>query len=61
MNNQHSFPDPIVQAMFLLDATENDLQTAIALALINAQKDNLGGIRYWVAVVDALTVTGQEN
>jgi len=28
---------------------------------MNAQKENLGDVRYWVAVVDALTVKGQVN
>jgi hypothetical protein len=59
--NTHQFPDPTVQAMFLLDATENDLEIAIQLALMNARKEDLGGVRYWVAVVDALTLKEQEN
>jgi len=57
----HYFPHPTVQAMFLLDEAENDLETATELALMNAQKENLGDVRYWVAVVDALSVKGQLN
>jgi hypothetical protein len=55
------FPDPAVQAMILLDETGNDLQIAIALALMNAQRENVGGVRYWVAVVDALTLKEEGN
>jgi len=55
------FPDPAVQAMFLLDESENDVHTAIALALMNAQKENVRDVRYWFAVVDALTLTRQAN
>lgn len=55
------FPNPAVQAMILLDETENDLFTAIELALMNAQKGESGGVRYWVAVADALTLKEQEN
>lgn len=55
------FPNPTVQAMILLDETGNDLLTAIGLALINAQKRNIGDFRYWVAVADALILKDQEN
>jgi hypothetical protein len=59
--NTYYFPQPTVQAMFLLDETENDLQTAIELALMNARKEDAGDIRYWVAVVDVLTQKKQAN
>jgi hypothetical protein len=59
--NTYIFPDPIVQAMSLLDEADNDVQTAIALALMNAQKQNVGRDGYWIAVVDALTVKEQDN
>jgi hypothetical protein len=55
------FPAPTVQAMILLDEAGNDVFTAIELALINAQKDNAGDSRYWVAVADALTLDKLEN
>ncbi|MGO8983899.1 MAG: hypothetical protein ACLPHI_16235 [Terriglobales bacterium] len=48
------FPHPTVQAMFLLDETDDDLQIAKALALMNARKDEMEGDRYWAAVLDAL-------
>jgi len=40
--------------MFLLDETDDDLQIAKALALMNARKDEMEGDRYWAAVLDAL-------
>lgn len=49
------FPNPTAQAMILLDETGDDLFTAMDLALINAQKENTGDSRYWIAVADALT------
>lgn len=55
------FPNPTVQAMILLEETENDLFTAFELALMNARKDNVGDVRYWVAVANALTLNEQEN
>ena len=55
------FPSPTVQAMILLDETGDDLYTAIELALMNARKENVGSVSYWVAVADALTVEEQEN
>jgi hypothetical protein len=55
------FPNPTVQAMILLDETENDLFTAIELALIKAQEENIGDFRYWVAVADVLTRHEMEN
>jgi hypothetical protein len=55
------FPNPTVQAMILLEETENDLFTAFELALTNARKDNVGDVRYWVAVANALTLNEQEN
>jgi hypothetical protein len=58
--NTH-LPEPTVQAMFLLDETENDLNTAVELAKMNAREKVVGDIRYWVAVVDALTLKEQEN
>jgi hypothetical protein len=59
MNNY--FPHPTVQAMSLLDAAGDDLGTAIELALMNARQENIGDVRFWVAVVDALTLTEREN
>jgi hypothetical protein len=55
------FPDPTVQAMFLLDATMDDLPTAIQLALLNAQTERVCDESYWLAVVDVLTSQQQEN
>jgi hypothetical protein len=55
------FPNPTVQAMILLEETGNDLFTAIELALINAEKENIGDFRYWFAVADALTLKELEN
>jgi len=55
------FPNPTAQAMILLDETGNDLFTAMELALINAQKENTGDSRYWIAVADALTLNELEN
>ncbi len=55
------FPNPAVQAMILLDETGNDPFIAMELALINAQKENIGDFRYWVAVADVLAVKEQEN
>ncbi len=55
------FPSPTVDAMILLDATGNDLYKAIGLALLNAGNENAKGVRYWVAVADALTVNEPEN
>ncbi|HLW88960.1 MAG TPA: hypothetical protein VKR57_10745 [Terriglobales bacterium] len=57
----HHYPNPTVQAMMLLDETGNDLRTAVELALINARAEELGDVRYWIAVVDALTLKDQEN
>jgi hypothetical protein len=55
------FPNAAVQAMILLDETGDDRFTAMELALINAQKENVGDFRYWVAVADALALKDQEN
>lgn len=55
------FPNPIVQAMVLLDEAGNDLPIAMELALMNALKENVHGEGYWVAVVEALTVEEQVN
>jgi hypothetical protein len=55
------FPNPTVQAMFLLDETGNDLQIAIALALMNAQAESCEDVRYWVTVADVLAREEQEN
>ena len=55
------FPPPAVQAMFLLDETEDDPSTAIALALTIAKDEDIGDVKYWVAVADALTLNEQEN
>jgi hypothetical protein len=55
------FPHPTVQAMFLLDETENDISAAIELALTIATKEDIGDVRYWFAVADALTANGQGN
>ena len=52
---------PTLQAMFLLDDTGDDLQVAIALALMNARKTDVEIERYWSAVVDVLTREGLEN
>jgi len=57
----HYFPHPTLQAMFLLDETDDDLQTALALALMNARKTDVEIERYWGAVVDILTRKGLEN
>ncbi len=57
----NDFPHPTVQAMFLLDETGDDLQTAIELALMNARKEDMECGRYWVAVADALTLRDLEN
>jgi hypothetical protein len=54
------FPNPTVQAMILLDESENDMDTAIEMALMNARMDN-GDFRYWVAVADVLTLKEKEN
>jgi hypothetical protein len=59
--NMHYFPHPTLQAMFLLDETDDDLQTAIALALMNAQKKDVEIETYWGAVVDILTRKDLEN
>jgi hypothetical protein len=59
--NMHYFPHPALQAMFLLVETDGDLQTAIALALMNARKTDVEIERYWSAVVDVLTREGLEN
>lgn len=53
------FPHPSVQAMFLLDQTENDLPTAIEMALMNTRKEDREAVSFWVAVVDALTPKAQ--
>jgi len=50
-----------LQAMLLLDETDDDLQTAIALASMNAQKTDVEIERYWGAVADILTRKGLEN
>jgi hypothetical protein len=55
------FPDPTVQAMFLLDATKDDLLTAIEVALLNAQVEDHRGESYWQAVADVLTSQQHEN
>ena len=55
------FPNPTVQAMFLLDEAGNDLQIAIAMALMNAQAESRGDVRYWVSVVNVLAREEQEN
>jgi hypothetical protein len=55
------FPNPTVQAMILLDETGNDLFTAMEMALLNANKENIGNPRYWIAVADALIVNELEN
>ena len=55
------FPNPAVEAMILLDETGDDRFTAMELALINAQKENFGDFRYWVAVADALALKELEN
>ena len=55
------FPHPTVEAMFLLDETNNDLPTAMALALLIARKEDIRDVRYWVAVADVLTVNAPEN
>ena len=52
---------PTLQAMFLLDDTGDDLQVAIALALMNARKTDVEIERYWSAVVEVLTREGLEN
>lgn len=59
--NIYYFPHPTLQAMFLLDETDDDLQAAIALALMNARKTDVEIERYWGAVVDILTRKGLEN
>jgi hypothetical protein len=59
--NMHYFPHPTLQAMLLLDETDDDLQTAIALASMNAQKTDVEIERYWGAVADILTRKGLEN
>jgi hypothetical protein len=59
MNNY--FANPTVQAMFLLDETGNDFQIAIALALMNAQTEGRGDVRYWVSVANVLAREEQEN
>lgn len=59
--NIHYFPHPTLQAMFLLDDTDDDLQAAIALALMNARKTDVEIDRYWASVADALTRKGLEN
>jgi|HubBroStandDraft_1064217.scaffolds.fasta_scaffold12150_3 hypothetical protein len=55
------FPHPTVQAMTLLEETGDDLQIALALALVNARQNDIGIERYWVAVADALTQKEQAN
>jgi hypothetical protein len=55
------FPHPVVQAMSLLDEASNDLQIALALALLNARQNDAGIERYWVAVADALTQKEHAN
>jgi hypothetical protein len=55
------FPHPTVEAMFLLDETDNDLPTAMLLALMIAGKEETRDVRYWVAVADVLTVNPAEN
>jgi formylmethanofuran dehydrogenase subunit E-like metal-binding protein len=47
--------------MFLLDATKDDLLTAIEVALLNAQVEDVRGDSYWQAVVDVLTSQQHEN
>jgi hypothetical protein len=61
MMNIHYFPHPTLQAMFLLDDTDDDLQAAITLALMNARKTDVEIDRYWAAVADALMRKGLEN
>ncbi|MGC1449149.1 MAG: hypothetical protein WA830_03845 [Candidatus Sulfotelmatobacter sp.] len=56
-----NYISPSVRAMFLLDETGDDLQTAIDLALMNARKVDIECDRYWVAVADALTLRDLEN
>lgn len=55
------FPNPTVQAMFLLDETGNDLQIAIVLALMNAQAESREDVMYWVSVANVLARKEQEN
>jgi hypothetical protein len=55
------FPHPTIEAMFLLDETDNDLPTAMLLALMIAGKEDIRDARYWVAVADVLTVNQPEN
>jgi hypothetical protein len=59
--NIYYFPHPTLQAMFLLDETDDDLQAAIALTLMNARKTDSEIDRYWAAVADALTRKELEN
>ena len=55
------FPNPAVQAMVLLDQTENDLCAAMELALILSTRQDVADARYWVAVADALMVSKEQN
>jgi hypothetical protein len=55
------FPHPTLQAMTLLEETGDDLQIALALALVNARQNDIGIERYWVAVADALRQKEQAN
>lgn len=55
------FPNPAVQAMVLLDQTENDLYAAMELALLLSTKQDIADARYWVAVADALMVSEEQN
>lgn len=59
MNNY--FPNPTVQAILLLDETGNNLEIALALALMNVQAESPGDVRYWVSVATVLAQEEQEN
>ena len=55
------FPHPTVEAMLLLEEVDNDLPTAMLMALMIAEKEDIRDFRYWVAVADVLTVNEPEN
>jgi hypothetical protein len=54
------FPNPVVQAMTLLDECADDIETAQMLARMQLRDDNMESVIWWGEVLEALR-TNQRN
>src|SRR6266851_2426358 len=56
--NANPFPDPREHALAVLDACNDDVTLAVALAITNASTNDEKEVEYWLAVAEALVPKG---